>query len=216
MKFSASHFFAASLAPLALALSSCVSWDKLPKIPLPKLPEMHVPFVSKAAPEDPLLPFTLRQSLGYGHTLLFTAYAGQISPNKLFNDSVMVDKSGEIDLGKYGKVRIGGLSAYEAVLAIQGAFNKKRGESIINVQLVQIEDVPLLTVRGAVSQPGIYPYFEGATVTNILPYAGGRDPKTTGHTVYVTHKGVRAYHPSGDTASIPLESGDIITLSDGL
>lgn len=215
MKFSASRFFAASLTPLTLSLSSCVSWDKIPKIPLPKLPEMHVPFVNHA-PEDPQLPFTLKQTLGYGHTLQFAAYAGQISPDKLFNGSVMVDETGEIDLGKYGKVRIGGLSAYEAVLAIQGAFNKKRGESIINVQLVQIEDVPLLTVRGAVSKPGIYPYFEGATINNILPYAGGRDPKTTGHTVYVTHKGVRAYHPSGDTASIPLESGDIISLSDGL
>ncbi len=215
MKFSASRFFTANIALLTLMLSSCVSWDKIPKISLPKLPEMHVPFVNHA-PEDPQLPFTLKQTLGYGHTLQFTAYAGQISPNKLFNGSVMVDESGKIDLGKYGEVRIGGLSAHEAMLAIQAAFNKKRGESIINVQLIQIEDVPLLTLRGAISKPGIYPYFEGATVANALQYAGGRDSKSTGHTVYLTHKGVRGYHANGDTASIALEPGDIITLSDSL
>ncbi|CAN5865800.1 hypothetical protein BH11VER1_BH11VER1_26910 [soil metagenome] len=216
MKFSVNSFLSANLALLTLSLSSCVSWDKIPKIPLPKLPEMHVPFVSKAAPEDPLLPFTLKQPLGSGHTLQFSAYAGQISPDKLFNGSVMVDQTGEVDLGKYGQVRVGGLSAYEALLAIQGAFHKKRGESIINVQLTQIEDVPLLTVRGAVTRSGIYPYFEGATIGSVLGYAGGRDVRATGDTVYVTHKGVRAYHPNSDHSSIPLEPGDIITLSDGL
>lgn len=215
MKFSVARSLSPLLAIFAISLSGCLNWDKIPKIALPKLPEMHVPFVNHA-PEDPQLPFTLKQSLGYGHTLQFSVYAGQISPRRLFNDSLMIDEAGEIDLGKYGKIRIGGLSAYEALLKIQGAYNKKRGESIINVQLTQIEDVPLLTVRGAVSKPGIYPYFEGANVANILQYAGGRDSRATGNTVYVTHKGVRSYHPNGDTLTIPLEAGDIITLSDGL
>ena len=204
---------------LALLLTACGTLDKLPKVSMPKLPDMKVPFVgddSTAPGNDPAVPYQLTQTLGSGHTLQIAAYAGQISPSKMFVGRVMVDDKGIADLGKYGKVKLGGLRIHEAVIPLETAFRKVRGQSLINVQIIRVEDVPLLSLRGAVKQPGIIQYFDGAAPASVLRYAGGRvgDPSATA--VYVTRNGARAFHVNYLNKEIPLEPGDIVTFSDSL
>lgn len=206
-------------APLALVLSSCGTLDKLPKVSMPELPKVKVPFVGNdgtAPSDDPTIPYSVRQPLAYGHTLDLAVYAGQRSPAKVFVGAVMVDKEGKVDLGNYGKVRVAGLSASLAVTELEGAFRRKRGESLITVHLMSVEGTPMLSVRGAVKHPGAILYFGGATPASVLPYVGGHDNRTAGRAVYVTRRGVRAFHSDFSNADITLEEGDVVTFSDAL
>jgi protein involved in polysaccharide export with SLBB domain len=205
--------------PLVIALSACGTLEKLPKVSMPKLPDVNVPFVgddSTAPGSDPSVPFRLNQPLSHGHTLEIAAFAGQISPSKMFSGRVMVDEQGNADLGKYGIVKLGGLRLHEAVLPLESAFRRKRGQSLINVQLIRVEDTPLLSLRGAVKQPGIIQYFDGATPQTVLRYGGGRVGDASATAVYITRNGVRAIHVNYLSKEIPLEPGDIVTFSDSL
>lgn len=209
--------------PLLLILSAC-SGLKMPKLSMPKLPAMKmpdidVPFVGDdgtAPKDDPIVPFALRQTLAPGHTLEIVAYAGQRSPARIFSGSIMVDEDGRVDLGRYGKVKLGGRSASQAVTELEGAFRRKRGESLISVHLKSIEDTPLLQVSGPVARPGVIQFYDGANTVNILSYAGGRDSRASGRAVYVTREGVRKFHPDFASADVELQRGDIVTYSDEL
>jgi hypothetical protein len=99
---------------------------------------------------------------------------------------------------------------------MEGVFRRKRGESIISVHLKRIEDTPLLQVSGAVARSGVIQFFDGANPVNVLPYAGGHDPKATGRAVYVTRDGVRQFHADFASADVELQRGDIVTYSDEL
>jgi protein involved in polysaccharide export with SLBB domain len=214
-----------ALLVLASALSACTGL-KMPEVSLPKLkmpdmkmPDLKVPFVGDdgtAPANDPRVPYSLKQSLATGHTLDITAYAGQRSPVKIFSGAVMVDEDGSVDLGKFGKLKLRGRSATQAVVELEGAFRRKRSESLISVLLKRIEDTPLLQVSGAVAHDGVVQYFDGANVVNVLPYAGGRSSRATGRAVYVTRDGVRKFYPDYATADVELQAGDIITYSDEL
>jgi protein involved in polysaccharide export with SLBB domain len=211
----------AVLAASLLSVLNACSGIKLPKLTMPslKMPDIKVPFVSDdgtAPKNDPLISYSLRQPLATGHTLDITAYAGQRSPAKIFSGAVMVDEDGKADLGRFGKVKLAGLSATQAVVAMEGAFRRKRGESLISVQLKRIEDTPLLQVSGAVAHSGVIQFFDGATPVTILPYAGGRDPRATGRAVYITRDGVRQFHADFASTDVELQRGDIVTYSDEL
>jgi protein involved in polysaccharide export with SLBB domain len=191
---------------------------KLPKLKMPdmKMPDIKVPFVGDdgtAPANDPIIPYSLRQPLAPGHTLEISAYAGQRSPSKIFAGSVMVDEDGKVDLGKYGKVKLSGKTATQAVVEMEGAFRRKRGESLISVHLKRIEDTPLMQVAGAVGHSGVIQFYDGATPSSILQYAGGRDPRATGRAVYVTREGVRKFHADYASADVELQQGDIVTYS---
>ena len=204
--------------PFAFALVGCSSM-KLPKVSLPKMPDINVPFVGDdgtAPKSDPLIAYSLRQPLGPGHTLEIAAYAGQRSPAKIFTGSIMVDEDGKADLGHFGKVKLGGLNATQALIEMEGAFRRKRGESLISVHLKRIEATPLLQVSGAVAHPGVIQFFDDSNSVNILPYAGGRDRRAEGRAVYVTREGVREFHRDFAYADIELQRGDIVTYSDEL
>jgi protein involved in polysaccharide export with SLBB domain len=207
--------------PVFFALSAC-SWIKLPKVSmpsLPKMPDIDVPFVgddSTAPKDDPSVPYSLRQPLAPGHTLELTAYAGQRSPAKIFSGTVMVDEDGKADFGRFGKVKLAGLNATQAVVQIEGVMRRKRGESLIVVHLKRIEDIPLLAIEGAVARPGVIQFYDEATPVNVLPYAGGRDARTTGRALYVTREGVRQFYTNYATADVELQRGDIVTYSDEL
>lgn len=204
--------------PFVCALCGCAGM-KLPKVTMPKMPDIKVPFVSDdgtAPKNDPPVPYSLRQALAPGHTLDISAYAGQRSPAKVFSGAVMVDEDGKADLGRYGKVKLAGLNASQAVIAMEGAFRRKRSESLISVHLKRIEETPLLQISGAVAHPGVIQFFDGANPANILAYAGGRDPGASGRAVYVTREGVRRYHADFGSADVELERGDIVTYSDEL
>jgi hypothetical protein len=209
-----------TLLSAGLFLSSCGFTPKLPKLPKVSLPKIDVPFVgdeSTAPKSDPSVPFSMKQSLGYGHTLKITAFAGQRSPKQIFAGDVMVDEKGVADLGSYGEVKLGGLKATEALAALEGAFRRKRGESLINVHLASVEGVSLITMRGAVRQPGVIQWFDGAYVANALPYVGGRTPSSKGEAIYVMHEGRQRFFASASSAAaVLLEPGDIVTLSEDL
>lgn len=204
--------------PLMLGLSAC-SWIKMPKVSMPSLPKVKIPFVGddRTAPsDDPVVSWSLRQPLSGGHTLHIAAYAGQRSPAKIFSGAIMVDGDGKVDLGGYGKVKLAGMDATQAVLALEAAFRKKRGESMINVQLENIEGRPLLQVQGAVKHPGVIQFFDGSDPRNILPYVGGHDAKLQGRALHVTRKGVRKFYADYQTADVAFEEGDIVNFSDEL
>jgi protein involved in polysaccharide export with SLBB domain len=212
-------------APVLSVLTGC-SGLELPKLSMPKMkmpdlkmPDVKVPFVSDdgtAPANDPEIPFSLKQALAPGHTLDITAYAGQRSPVKIFSGAIMVDDEGKVDLGKFGKVKLGGLSASRAVNELEGAFRRKRKESLISIQLKHIESTPLLQVVGAVAHAGVIQFYDGASPASILSYTGGRDPRATGRAVYVTREGVRKFHPDFATADVELQRGDIVTYSEEL
>jgi protein involved in polysaccharide export with SLBB domain len=204
---------------MALTLSGCISLDKLPKVSMPELPKVKVPFVGNDATapvHDPEVPWSLKQPLAHGHTLDLAVYAGQRSPAKVFVGTVMVDEQGKVDLGKFGSFKLAGKSASQAVRELEAAFRRKRGESLITVQLISVEGTQLLTVHGAVKHESVIQYFGGANPSNILQYVGGRDERATGRAVYVTRNGVRAFHSDYLNSDIELEAGDVVTYSDAL
>jgi len=215
MKFAFPPLFFALLASLSLA--GCISLDKLPKVPLPKI---NVPFVggdSAQSVEDPSMPYAANRPLTFGHTLELAAYAGSRSPEKLLGGKFMVDETGDIDLGQFGKVKVGGNKAYEALSLIRTAFLKKRGESIINIHLARIEDVPVVTVTGAVKNSGVVQWFDESNVAGLLPYVGGRSGTAQGEAVYVTRQGNRRFYANLTSASLSdLKPGDIVHFSEDL
>lgn len=218
MNAPSSRFAALLAAPFLLVLGSCSWMPKVSMPSLPKMPDIKVPFVGDdgtAPKNDPLIPYALRQALAPGHTLDIVAYAGQRSPVKIFNGEIMVDEEGAVDLGRFGRLKLAGLNASQAVTAMEGVFRKKRGESLISVHLKHIESIPLLQVSGAVKHAGVIQFFDGADTANILPYAGGHDTRS-GRAVYVTREGVRKFHADFASASVGLERGDIVTYSDEL
>ena len=168
-----------------------------------------------APADDPQLPYSLKQRLGPGYTLEIAAYAGQRSPKKFYEGTVMLDDGGVVDLGKYGRTKLGGLDATQAVAALEGTFRKKRDESLISVHVKSIEGVPLLQINGAVLHPGMVLFLEGANTWNILPLVGGRRASATGRAVFVTRDGVRRYQTDYEH-SPRLQAGDIVTYSEDL
>lgn len=211
------RLFLLPAAPLVLALSGCISLDKLPK--MPDLPKVKIPFVSKepsVSANDFVVPYTPKQQLAHGHTLDIEVYAGQRSPSKVYTGEVMVGEDGKADLGKFGKVKLAGLTASQAVRELEAAFRRKRGESIITVQLKGIEGLPLLAVHGAVKQEAVIQYYDGASPANILPYVGGHTGSAQARAVYVTRRGVRAFHADYLNADVALDPGDVVTYSDAL
>ena len=186
---------------------------------LPKMPDIKVPFIGDdgtAPKNDPLIPYALTQPLAPGHTLDIVAYAGQRSPAKIFSGAVMVDEEGAADFGSYGRVKLAGMNASQAVVALEGAFRKKRKESLISVHLKHIEGIPLLQITGAVKHPGVIQFYDGATPANVLSYVGGRTAKATATAVYITRDGVRKFFSDYGMAMVDLQRGDILTYSEEL
>jgi len=197
-------------AAAVVTLSSC----SVPKISMPKV---KIPFVGgeEGAPpaDDPVVPFDPRKPLTYGHTLKLVVYRGARDPSKLFSGSVMVDKQGLVTFKNAGSVKISGLTVPKAALAIQSAFARKSGESLVQAEIERIEDMPIITVAGAVRSPGAMQWFEGLTVNRVLVSAGGHDA-SSGRAVYVVHRGVRHFHSAPDET--PVEAGDTVTFSSDL
>jgi hypothetical protein len=204
--FSATFFFAAATS---LALCSCSLIRSVP-----------IPFSGggSGSDSDPKLAYSPSTPLRYGHTLDVSVYQGLRSPSRIYHDEVMVDEHGMLNLGNSRKVKVDGLSAVAAVKSIEGAFRTEAADGIVQVHINSIEDVPTLTITGGVRNPAVIQWFSGANLSSILPYVGGRDPRSSGRSVYVTHRGKRHFHADtiGLGNTIQLEPGDIIHFSEDL
>lgn len=182
------------------------------------MPKIKIPFTGgkPGKTADPAVPFNVRQTLGHGQTLKLVVWRGQSSPDKIFAGHVMIDEKGMIHFKETGDIRIGGLTALQAVNTIEASFHRLHdySASVIHVQLTQIEDVPLVTVTGAVRSPSVIQWFDDITANSALPYVGGRKPQTDARAVYVTRKGIRRFHASSE--NVPLEPGDTVEFSSDL
>ena len=184
------------------------------------MPKVKIPFIgggtgSHSSP-DPKLAFNVRQTLGYGQTLKLVVWSGQGSPSKIYSGKVMVNDQGMINFKEAGDIRVGGLTAFQAAKLIEASFHRlhQYSASVINVQLSEIEDVPLVTVTGAVRSPSVIQWFDDITANSAMQYAGGRKSLSEARAVYVTRKGVRRFHAGSENVS--LEPGDTVEFSSDL
>lgn len=182
------------------------------------LPKLKIPFMGEsAAVSAPKVPFNPNGVLGYGHTLHFTVYQGALSPGKIFNGGGTVDQTGGLHIKNLSDIKVGGLSALEAVKKIEAAFRTRTGDGIFHVQLDKISDTEVVTVLGSVNRPAVVQWFTAMNVNSALAYVGGRDLKLPGRAVYVTRRGLTRLHANPESGEdIPLQPGDMVSYSSDL
>lgn len=197
--------------------------SKLPKPPLPNFSSLKkikniipgMPDTDKVHVDDPKMPFNARGTLGYGHTLRIHVYEGARYPKRIFNDVVMVDQNGVVQLGKAGSARIGGASLPRAAAAISTAFSVglNLGRTT-TVHIISVEDTPVVAVRGDVLTDEFIPAWEDMTLEQAVRVSGGRKLGSTAHGVYLIREGERRYFSTLESANeLEPEPGDIIELS---
>lgn len=220
------------IAPAVLALSSCSLIQMVDpdfKMPMPKLPKLRLPSmntVAKIVPgmserdkvdaNDPDVPFNSRGTLGFGHTLRLEVYEGSRSPDRIYSDIVMVDAKGLLPLGEVGTARVGGLHLPKAADAIAAVFRLAgRNSRPITIQIISVENVPVISINGDVREAEFIPAFEDISVQQATTVAGGRKPGSTARGVYIAREGERRFFTSVAAADHAwrLRAGDIITLS---
>lgn len=184
------------------------------------MPQVKIPFMGGKTHShkkiDPKVSFTPHQILGYGQTLKLAIWRGQSSPSKIYSGKEMIDEHGLIHFKEAGDIRVGGLSALQSMKLIEASFHRLHdySASFITVELVEIEDVPLVTVTGAVQSPSVIQWFDGITADSALPYVGGRKSRPNVRAIYVTRKGVRRFHAGSE--NVILEPGDTVEFSSDL
>jgi protein involved in polysaccharide export with SLBB domain len=185
----------------ALALSACATIKRFTP-DLSKLPK-------------PQMPFNARGTLGYGHSLRIHVYEGARSPERLFNQVVMVDSKGIIDLGPAGTTQVGGATLPKAADAIAATFRVGlRLSRSVTVHILSVEDTPVVAVRGDVLTDEFIPAWEDMTLEQAVRVSGGRKLGSTAHGVYLIREGERRYFSSLENANeLEPEPGDIIELS---
>ncbi|WP_395747040.1 hypothetical protein [Prosthecobacter sp.] len=219
------------LATTSLVLCSCgmmkrlvPPMPKLPKIGMPSLPSRNtvakfVPGMSetdKVDSEDPDVPFTSRGTLGFGHTVRLEVYEGTRSPDRIYRGIVMVNTQGLLPLGDVGTARVGGLHLPKAADAIATVFRLAgRNTREITVQIISVENTPLLSLNGDIQEPEFIPIFDRMSVRQAVTVAGGRRAGSTSRGVYISRQGQRHFFTSleGADRNWKPQAGDIITLS---
>jgi hypothetical protein len=220
------------LASTCLVLCSCsMLTDLMPdfKVPMPKLPKLGLPSmrtVAKLIPglpdydkvddNDPDVPFNTRHTLGFGHTLRLEIYEGTRSPDRIYSGITMVNTEGLLPLGKVGTARVGGLHLPQAADAIAMVFRLAgRNTREIMVQIISVENTPVVYLNGDVREREFIPAFKDMTVKQAVTVTGGRKAGSTYRGVYISRQGQRHFFPSLEAADKRWEpqAGDIITLS---
>ncbi len=220
------------LAPLVLVsvggFTACSFLKRIPAPPLPKFSTLKkvtniipgLPKSDSVSADDPKMPFNARGTLGYGHTVRIRVHEGSRSPKRLYDDVRMVDTQGLLDLGgRYGQVRLGGLTLPQAVEALATTFRMGAQSSrTVSVQIVSVEDVPVVFVTGDVIKNEFIPAWDGMTMQQAVTVAGGRRLGSSARGVYLTREGVQRYYGSLEALNEreEPEPGDIITLSPDL
>lgn len=219
-------FSALLFAATCSLLGSC-SMIKKVHVPMPKLPGLpsrntvakFVPGMSekdKENSDDPDVPFNSRGTLGFGHTIRLEVYEGTRSPDRIYRGIVMVNTEGNLPLGEVGTARVGGLHLPQAADAIATVFRLAgRNTREITVQIISVENTPVIYLNGDVHEPEFIPVFKRMTVQNAVTVTGGRKPGSTSRGVYISRHGQRHFFTSLETANKNWDpqAGDIIHLS---
>jgi polysaccharide export outer membrane protein len=137
------------------------------------------------------------------------------------SEKLRVSGTGEIALPVAGSVRVSGMSAEEAAVAIEG---KLRGADVLKYPHVSVFIAEYatqgVTVAGEIKNPGIYPLLGSHGLLDLISAAGGVTP-TAGKAITITHKS-DPDHPEviqldgkpGSTAgNLDIRPGDIINVS---
>ena len=219
------------LFPALLLLGACSTVKKytpdlsrLPKPPLPSFSGLQkltrvlpgMPDTDSTGVEDPKLPFEASQKLAPGHTLRLHVYEGARSTKRIYNEVVMIDDDGQIQLHEAGSARIGGMDLVEASDTIARTF--RLGLNLtrqVTVHVLSVEDVPLVSVTGDITRPCYLPAWEGLTLSQAVAYAGGRRAGSPNRGVYLVREGLSRYYATLEAADAKMtpEPGDIIQLS---
>lgn len=221
----------ALLAPLVFAAALCAlcSCSLIQKIPVPKLPKISLPSrntVAKLVPgmsekdkmdaEDPDVPFNSRGTLGYGHTIRIEVYEGSRSPERIYRGITMVNTEGLLPLADVGTARVGGQLLPKAADSIAAVFRVAgRNTRPITVQIISVENTPVIFINGDVREAAFIPAFDDMTVQQAVNVIGGRKPGSTLRGVYISRQGLRQFFTSIEAANDRWkpQAGDIITLS---
>ena len=218
------------LLPALLLLGACTTVKKytpdlsqLPKPPLPSLDGLKkltrvlpgMPDTDTVGAEDPKVPFETGQKLSEGHTLRLHVYEGARSTKRIYNGVVMVQADGQVDLQEAGRAQIGGLDLVEATETIARSFRLGlRLTRQITVQVLSVEDLPLVAVTGDIARPRYLPAWEGMTLAQAVSQAGGRRAGSSNRGVYLIREGLSRYYTNLEAADAKVtpEPGDIIQL----
>lgn len=218
------YFFILLSAAAILMLGSCSLVRKIPVPKLPKLPSMNT--VAKLIPgmaekdqmdtQDPDVPFNSRGTLGFGHTIRLEVYEGARDPDRIYRGIVMVNAEGLLPLGEVGTARVGGQHLPQATDSIAAVFRVAgRNTRPITVQIISVENVPVISINGDVREAEFIPAFERMTVQHAVTATGGRKQGSTARGVYISRQGLRHFFTSIEAADDRWnpQAGDIITLS---
>ncbi|MDZ4404008.1 hypothetical protein [Prosthecobacter sp.] len=221
----------ALLAPLVFAATLCAlcSCGLIQKIPVPKLPKISFPSrntVAKLVPgmaetdkmdaEDPDVPFNSRGTLGFGHTIRLEVYEGARSPDRIYRGIAMVNAEGLLPLADVGTARVGGQRLPQAADSIAAVFRVAgRNTRPITVQIISVENTPVVSINGDVREAEFIPVFKDMSVQQAVTVTGGRKPGSTSRGVYISRQGLRQFFTSLEAANDKWtpQAGDIITLS---
>jgi protein involved in polysaccharide export with SLBB domain len=222
--FALTSFVLCSCSMIKSIIPPMPKMPKLPKIGMPSLPSRNtvakfVPGMSerdKVDSEDPDVPFNSRGTLGFGHTIRLEVYEGTRGPDRIYRGIVMINSEGLLPLGKVGTARVGGLRLPQAAEAIATVFRLAgRNTREITVQIISVENTPVISLNGDVMEPEFIPFFEDMSVKHAVTVTGGRKPGSSSRGVYISRQGQRHFFTSLESADKDWkpQAGDIITLS---
>jgi protein involved in polysaccharide export with SLBB domain len=172
----------------------------------------------RANAQDPLVPFDPLKPLATGHSLRLQMVEGSRSPDEILSTVAVIEPNGQIDLGRAGRPRVGGMRLPQAVEAINAhcRLSLSVGRSL-STHVISIENQPLVAVVGEVTQSRHLALSDGLSLGQAVSLCGGRQAKSGHRAIYLTRSGERRFFPHLEAcSSLPLEAGDIVELSSDL
>ena len=133
------------------------------------------------------------------------------------SEKLRVDNRGEITLPVGGVIKVRGLTAEQAQLAIEQRFRQRNILRDPHVEVFVLEYATQgVTVAGEVKLPGVYPWSGKRTVLDFVSLAGGVTPAAS-KTVTLTHKRpdttVVTAQLSDSAPKAEVEPGDLIVVA---
>lgn len=132
-----------------------------------------------------------------------------------------VNAAGEVTVPVSGQVKVAGLTATEAAVAIEQSLREKDVLKYPHASIFIAEYATQgVTVTGEVKNPGIYPLLGNHTYMDLISAAGGVSAKG-GKDVTITHKADPEHpqvvkidnRPGGVAANIDIQPGDTISVA---